>query len=243
LQTEWSVTLTHKEFWDRYIKLEELADASSKYSSAIWPDKIRGVRQDLGWTDKEMAVGKFKVFLGHDSFYYLENLLRASEESEIKLSREKLKQVNDAENGLAPSIYFRQHGRSDSQLTLDMAESTAALPLFANAAGMPGEEKREAENHDDNASTLYAPSSHMFGTRVQETSPYQSEAAEIKSAYLSADQKLQGVEAVRQTKKRRVWVAMTWIATWWIPSQLLTSLGRMKRPDVRMAWREKLLIK
>lgn len=41
---------------------------------------------------------------------------------------------------------------------------------------------------------------------------------------------------------RRVWVAFVWAWTWWIPSFLLSFIGRMKRPDVRMAWREKLVL-
>ncbi|PVI08723.1 glycosyltransferase family 2 protein [Periconia macrospinosa] len=41
---------------------------------------------------------------------------------------------------------------------------------------------------------------------------------------------------------RRMWVALVWALTFWIPSPLLKYVGRMKRPDVRMAWREKLVL-
>ncbi|KAL1843362.1 hypothetical protein VTJ49DRAFT_1949 [Mycothermus thermophilus] len=41
---------------------------------------------------------------------------------------------------------------------------------------------------------------------------------------------------------RRAWVTVVWILTFWIPSPLLKWVGRMKRPDVRMAWREKLVL-
>lgn len=41
---------------------------------------------------------------------------------------------------------------------------------------------------------------------------------------------------------RRIWVIVVWALTWWIPSPLLRYVGRMKRPDVRMAWREKLVL-
>jgi len=44
------------------------------------------------------------------------------------------------------------------------------------------------------------------------------------------------------SKSRRVWVAFTWALTFWIPSFVLRYVGRMKRPDVRMAWREKLVL-
>jgi len=44
------------------------------------------------------------------------------------------------------------------------------------------------------------------------------------------------------SKSRRIWVAFTWALTFWIPSFVLRYVGRMKRPDVRMAWREKLVL-
>lgn len=44
------------------------------------------------------------------------------------------------------------------------------------------------------------------------------------------------------SKTRRIWVAFVWALTFWIPSPILKFVGRMKRPDVRMAWREKLVL-
>jgi chitin synthase len=41
---------------------------------------------------------------------------------------------------------------------------------------------------------------------------------------------------------RRMWIAFVWAMTFWIPSPVLTWVGRMKRPDVRMAWREKVVL-
>jgi chitin synthase len=50
------------------------------------------------------------------------------------------------------------------------------------------------------------------------------------------------IETKEMTTGRRVWVAIVWALTFWIPSPLLRYVGRMKRPDVRMAWREKLVL-
>lgn len=41
---------------------------------------------------------------------------------------------------------------------------------------------------------------------------------------------------------RRLWVGVVWTLTFWIPSFVLRYIGRMKRPDVRMAWREKIVL-
>lgn len=50
------------------------------------------------------------------------------------------------------------------------------------------------------------------------------------------------VEEVPTSRARRAWVIIVWLLTWWCPSVCLTHLGRMKRPDVRMAWREKVSV-
>lgn len=44
------------------------------------------------------------------------------------------------------------------------------------------------------------------------------------------------------TKSRRVWIGFVWALTFWIPSFVLRYIGRMKRPDVRFAWREKVVL-
>lgn len=50
------------------------------------------------------------------------------------------------------------------------------------------------------------------------------------------------IEVVPMTKERKVWVWFVWLFTWWIPSPFLKWFGRLKRSDVRMAWREKFVI-
>lgn len=50
------------------------------------------------------------------------------------------------------------------------------------------------------------------------------------------------VEAIPTSKTRRFWLWVVWGCTFLVPSYLLRVLGRMKRPDIRLAWREKLTI-
>ena len=44
------------------------------------------------------------------------------------------------------------------------------------------------------------------------------------------------------TGTRRTWVCITWLLTWWVPGPFLRWCGKMKRPDIRMAWREKVAL-
>lgn len=50
------------------------------------------------------------------------------------------------------------------------------------------------------------------------------------------------IEKKKITTSRRLWAGFVWAMTFWIPSFLLRYVGRMKRPDVRMAWREKVVL-
>lgn len=50
------------------------------------------------------------------------------------------------------------------------------------------------------------------------------------------------VEEVPTSRTRRWWLYLVWATTFWIPTFCLTYVGRMKRPDIRLAWREKVTI-
>ncbi|KAG0272981.1 hypothetical protein BGZ95_011225 [Linnemannia exigua] len=49
-------------------------------------------------------------------------------------------------------------------------------------------------------------------------------------------------EKIPITTARRNWVFLTYALTWWIPSFCLSKCGKMVRPDIRMAWREKVAL-
>ncbi|AOW07845.1 chitin synthase-domain-containing protein [Yarrowia lipolytica] len=50
------------------------------------------------------------------------------------------------------------------------------------------------------------------------------------------------VENVAVTGKRKFWMFIVWTLTWWVPDAAIKYIGRMKRKDVRIAWREKFAI-
>ncbi|ORZ19792.1 chitin synthase-domain-containing protein [Absidia repens] len=53
---------------------------------------------------------------------------------------------------------------------------------------------------------------------------------------------IENIEEVPITALRIWWVRFVWLMTWWVPSALLSWIGKMKREDVRMAWREKFTL-
>ncbi|KAF2650417.1 glycosyltransferase family 2 protein [Lophiostoma macrostomum CBS 122681] len=53
---------------------------------------------------------------------------------------------------------------------------------------------------------------------------------------------MEEVDTVETSGSRRRWLALVYFLTWYIPDILIKWIGRMKRKDVRIAWREKLAI-
>jgi chitin synthase len=74
--------------------------------------------------------------------------------------------------------------------------------------------------------------------------PHSPILPELETGDMIVREKLntQATEFIPTTRARRWWLRITWFFTWWIPSFLLVKLGKMKRQDIRMAWREKVAI-
>ncbi len=135
--------------------------------------------------------------------------------------------------------------------------SSQALPLVSNAQDQPfvgralygdddgrslrsdefDQNSRFTSGQDDMSnfgSESYAPSRNMF----QNTRKVQAEKDPLPGDILQNEV----AEEVHDTSARRRWLALVWLLTWWLPGPILQYVGRMKRMDVRQAWREKLAI-
>jgi chitin synthase len=94
--------------------------------------------------------------------------------------------------------------------------------------------------HQDTQSNIgsesYAPSRNMFQTADVKKAPG------VKDALAGEIMEGEVAEEIKDSASRRRWVAVCWLLTRWIPTPILTYVGRMKRMDIRQAWREKLAI-
>lgn len=61
LRGEWTANLELKEWWDRYSSVQPLADESAVLAPLTYRDKALKVKELLGFSEREMAVGKNKV--------------------------------------------------------------------------------------------------------------------------------------------------------------------------------------
>lgn len=207
------------------------------------------------------------MFLSQRAFHRLEDCLRAGDVEEQK--RNRLRDA-EAEAGLdvRGGDMFGPYGQNaDSRagsptmgaFNDPFSQSNQQLPLVANASpfmradlyndyGERGSmasddldaKSRLTSNRDDSMSNFggseaYAPSRNMFQNE-------DSKGLLGKEALPGEILEGETTEQIKESSNRRRWVAFVWMLTWWCPNFLLTHVGRMKRLDVRQAWREKLAL-
>ncbi|KIY53918.1 glycosyltransferase family 2 protein [Fistulina hepatica ATCC 64428] len=258
----YEVSMTLEEFCERY--KEDLMAAGIAPIPGSEATTIDQASSEFSLGDIDMFLGKHKVFLSQYAFHKFENNLRIRDGDEQKRSLREMEAAGGLDIGADPYAPYTppgatdQYGDATSPWNEDFNQSSQEVPLVANAspfhrAGLYDddyEENRSEEfdgrsratsQRDDSMSNYgsesYAPSRNMFG------------GAADKKALLEKDAPLAGeiqegetTEVVKETSARRRWVALCWVLTWWVPSFMLSCLGRMKRPDIRQAWREKLAL-
>ncbi|OCH90496.1 glycosyltransferase family 2 protein [Obba rivulosa] len=255
------VTMTPEEFVGRY----------KDYMSTLGiiegepREQVEQTRTALGLQERDIVLGMHKVFLSQAAFHKLEDDLRSKDTEELK--RNKLQDA-EAEAGLDPrglsdpySPYHTpgQEGPYEGGYNDPFGQSSQALPLVSNAspfqrAGLYDDydERKSLRSDDFDGRSAYTSQRDDGSVSNLGTESY----APSRNMFQNADKKglldkealpgevLEGetTEVVVESSARRRWVALCWMLTFWCPNFLLKTVGRMKRPDIRQAWREKLAL-
>jgi chitin synthase len=194
-------------------------------------------------------------------FHSLEDCIRAldvEEQKRIRLRDAEVEAGIDVRSIGNPYAPYASPGlpQDDYADPFNQASSQAHIPLVANAQrgdfyDDEYEDRKSFRSDDfDNRSRLtsnreetnsnyssesYAPSRNMFQN-------VDKEGLIAREALAGEIMENETTEVVKETSARRRWVLLCWLLTWWIPSIFLKQFGRMKRQDIRQAWREKLAL-
>lgn len=229
--------------------IEEFAQRYAFLGCKDGRDCIESWIMERGWSNGEVFVGKERIWMRENVWWEAESMLDMKPvESQgfhngggimgsdgLEMGNSNGSQPN-ASSGYFPylDIPGLSHQGSRDNL-LQRNQSQATLPYAARTARSMAPTARNASAGDYGLGTkgdtgrrgnIYY--SDQLGNFVNDTD------AEM------AGQKNMTTEALTTT--RRVWVAIVWAFTFWIPSIFLRIFGRMKRPDVQMAWREKFVL-
>ena len=169
----------------------------------------------------------------------------------------------EAEAGLGPRSHgdpYAPYQSPDGESPYDggyndpFGQSNQQLPLVQNAQPMYDEydERKSLRSDDYDGRSAYT--SHRD---IESASVYTESYAPSRNMFQDADKKglLSGkeplageiqegetTEVIKESSLRKRWVMLCWLLTFWCPTPFLRWFGRMKRPDVQQAWREKLAI-
>ncbi len=205
-------------------------------------DGVESWIMERGWSNGEVVVGTERIWMRESAWWEAESMLdlKPSDDNGFSglgglLANEGLESgysVGPAGSGFFPPVNeLASHGSRDQLLG---ARTATPGPRSALGARSIAPTNRNVSNGD-----------YGLGFKGDDTKGavyYTNEAGEFVSSMDPEMAEPKSITTSPITMKRRVWVGIVWALTWWIPSFLLRYVGRMKRPDVRMAWREKFVL-
>ncbi|KAI0478643.1 glycosyltransferase family 2 protein [Xylariaceae sp. FL0804] len=208
-------------------------------------DGIESWVLERGWSNGEVVVGKERVWLRETAWWEAESML------DLKPPQENMTGASNpfATPGLDPG-YMNNNGSGffGSQFAVDQVSNHSREQIMMHQRNQSQLTFAQSQAR----ATSIAPSGmhnmnvgdYGLGTKGDNRRDqiYYTNDGEFINNLDPADAMGKHVETQEVSSARRAWVAFVWALTFWIPSFALKHIGRMKRPDVRMAWREKLVL-
>ena len=194
-------------------------------------EKVESLLNEKRWPGNEARIGTTGVFLSERCWA----AMAQSSEKPFTGGRFFDTDVSEVgDDGLAPS---ETGGRGISSSKVNLLSSQQNTP--SPGAFIYGDENknggyfsaREVDGRSDAGASAFN-SGDMF--RNLETREQMAEKGNKK--------RMEEVDEVSMTGSRKRWLFMVYLLTFYIPDLLIKWIGRMKRKDIRLAWREKFAI-
>ncbi|CAO3566593.1 unnamed protein product [Mortierella alpina] len=270
LRAEYCVSFDHSTFLQRYkVLFERKGFAVDRTASEM--EQCKSAAELLGWRAPDGAIGSEYVWIAYHAWKTLEEGCMAIEKTEggfvafeadadeqrefsnfISPPEQSHQQrVKDEPTVNTQLLTNRHRAHSDASDASDGQAYPAAAHTAGFESGFTGYESnynhyaREPESPISDVKTVGTPASEserqlMFSNYDKGASEVKRKPTLMRRRTTKADESVQPPKA--KTKSRRFWVGFVWMNTFWIPSFFLSTCGRMKRPDVQMAWREKVTL-
>ncbi|ORY01252.1 hypothetical protein K493DRAFT_209876 [Basidiobolus meristosporus CBS 931.73] len=230
-QVEFVSAMTQEEFVKRYDEILTIVGVN------VIPDlrqKCLSAKHVYEWSDKEMAVGKSKVYLCYDVWRELEDSLRAKESENKQRRRAHESQALSQLPEGVESQYDPRLTKYTSGYTY--APSYVASPSIDQQSLRSGHADHRSYYSDDDFFERSASES-VVESETYTLSHENLRSSDLKKGYTLETEPVEVKDVVSTQRKR--WLCCTWGLTWWVPSFCLKTCGKMKRPDIQIAWREK----
>ncbi|EGN94962.1 glycosyltransferase family 2 protein [Serpula lacrymans var. lacrymans S7.3] len=237
---EYVADLELSEFCDRYVPTMRGSEQ----------ERIRQCAAANGWRDGvDFVVGHRMIWVSYSAWKMVEDGLRVVE----KEQRRALRDGGDDEESMADDGTEYTHTEGGGGGNGSFYNESHDNLLVARR-GSNGSQYREA--NQSAAYGLNGPSTPAAGAPAYSDADdgwgsewdKKGEAGDRTPPFLSKEGGMivnpapAAVEEMPTSRARRMWLYLVWGFTGLIPSFVLHHVGRMKRPDIRLAWREKVTI-
>lgn len=225
---EWANHRNKKLDYTADFDVEEFATRYSRLGCQPGREGVQTWIMERGWSNGEVVVGTERVWIRESAWWEVESML------DMKPA--------DAAGMVGPmgTIFADQPTPNDAGSFIGgpFGDQNAMMSRENLMGGHVSSEARSLAPTQARTMRSQGPGDYGLGGKGDDKRnqiTYDGELdAEIGEAKIVQEEKI--------TLSRRIWVGFVWAMTFWIPSFLLRHVGRMKRPDVRMAWREKLVL-
>lgn len=199
---------------------------------------------ERGWSNGEVVIGHERVWIREGAWWEAESMLdlkpvghpfgqsQAGAIDAAYQSGYSTATLDPNMSGFFPppeetNPFLSRHQSSVTLAKSAMGAARSIAPTVARTVNtMPGDYGLGAKGDDPRGQiTYYDPD---IGQYTGEMDPELGEPKSVHSEPIDVS--------------RRIWIGFVWALTFWIPSFMLRYVGRMKRPDVRFAWREKVVL-
>ncbi|KIY65055.1 glycosyltransferase family 2 protein [Cylindrobasidium torrendii FP15055 ss-10] len=223
-----------------------LADFCERYVPTMQGTDMERITQCAranGWQEGvDYAIGHRCIWLAYNAWKMVDDPLRAHEREVRKMMAEGgMEDEVDSVDGVDRGDDATEYTHGDA--TTGEGADDQLLPAYGYAAGglnTPGMDTPRGMGQQEagwNSSQWDMKESQQGGEP-----PYGGGGKESSTTGLVVKDAPTAVEDVPTTATRRWWLRIVWLTTWMIPTAALHHIGRIKRPDIQLAWREKLTI-
>jgi chitin synthase len=188
-------------------------------------EKAEMVLDEKRWPGNEARVGSTGVFLSERCWAEIAK----SSDGTFNSSRMISANSEDGGDGLLTPVESGYRASKDRLIGNSPSPGAFIYGDETKGAGYFG--SRDLDARSDAGASAFN-SGDMF--RNLETREQMAEKGNEK--------KMEEVEEIVVSGSRKRWLAVVWLITFYIPDFLISWIGRMKRKDVREAWREKFAI-
>lgn len=229
---EYVADFSQNDFCERYVPTMRGSDA----------ERIRQCAASNGWVEgPDYSMGHRSIWLAYRAWKTVEDGLRTVEKEQRRLAPDALEE--DDESAMADDATEYTH----ANVALDNESQDNLLVARVAPHGSRYHDPNQAMSYSH--SGLHSPSipactdeGEGWGSEWDKKGSTSALSPLPKEGGMAAKVPPTAVEEVPTSRSRRWWLFIVWTVTGLIPSFVLRYIGRMKRPDIRLAWREKLTI-